>query len=331
METAKPKTWRSRRLVILGAMALGLVALALIASACSGPEGPAGAAGADGINAAATCSDCHDDTTLILSKHLQWEQQVHVTGAGIGYAGGRSGCAGCHGSEGFTARMAAGQDTWDEAIPNASPINCRTCHEIHTSYTKADFALTETAPVTIATSGSTFDMGGGNLCANCHQPRRDPAGVGFADGADVEITSTHWGPHHGTEATVLLGEGGFGVTGSPSAHYQLVDGGCPTCHMADGNHTLVATTAGCQTCHADLDTLDRNGVQTEVTALFEELGELLEHAGLLHDGHPVVGTYSEAQAGALWNYLTVFEDDSMGVHNSAYTKALLRAGIAALE
>ena len=330
MEPAKPTRWRPRRLAILGVVAVGLVViLAVIASACAGPEGPAGA---DGVNAAATCSDCHNDTTLILSKHLQWEQQVHVTGTGFNYAGGRSGCAGCHGSEGFTARMAAGQDTWDEAVPNASPINCRTCHEIHTSYTRADFALTEADPVTLATSGSTFDMGAGNLCANCHQPRRDPEGGGLlGDGTDVEITSTHWGPHHGTESTVLLGEGGFGVDGSPSAHYQLIEDGCPTCHMADGNHTLLASTAGCQSCHADLDTLDRNGVQTDVTALFEELGELLEHAGLLHDGHPVVGTFTEAQAGALWNYLTVFEDDSMGVHNSAYTKALLRWGIAALE
>jgi hypothetical protein len=52
---------------------------------------------------------------------------------------------------------------------------------------------------------------------------------------------------------------------------------------------------------------------------------------LLEAGNPVVGTYPEEQAGALWNYIRVEEDRSLGVHNSAYIKALLQAGIDALK
>ncbi len=65
--------------------------------------------------------------------------------------------------------------------------------------------------------------------------------------------------------------------------------------------------------------------------MFHEVEELLEAKGLLHDGHPVVGKYPEAEEGALWNWLVVEEDGSLGVHNSAYTKALLQSALEALK
>jgi hypothetical protein len=48
--------------------------------------------------------------------------------------------------------------------------------------------------------------------------------------------------------------------------------------------------------------------------------------------HPIVGKYPEAEAAALWNYILIaIEDGSHGVHNPAYTKALLQASIDALK
>ena len=88
----------------------------------------------------------------------------------------------------------------------------------------------------------------------------------------------------------------------------------------------------CQGCHADLEDFDLNGAQTEVEALAAELGELLEAAGLLHDGHPNPGIYPEDQAQAAWNYIyIVLEDKSLGAHNMAYTKALLEGNADAMS
>lgn len=307
------------------------------AAGAAGPAGPAGAAGAAGkmgANAADTCSDCHNDTTLVYSKSAQSALTTHQTGRGWHYAGPRAACTACHSSEGFQEMVATGtgvEDGVDRA--DASPPNCRTCHEIHTSYTEADFALRTTAPVTLIASGETFDGGNGNLCANCHQPRREMA---IEDGI-VNVSSTHWGPHHGPQSTMLLGIGGWGVEGKAAAHYSIIDDTCTSCHLPDDNHLLSpslnnrAMTA-CQTCHVDAANFDINGTQTEVKALITELEHLLEAKGLYHDGHPVVGEYPEAEAGALWNYIYIaVEDGSSGVHNPGYTKALLEASIEALQ
>ncbi len=322
---------QKRKLIWIGIIGL-IVALGIIAVSCAGA--PPAAAEEPGVTAE-SCTDCHNDTTLVASQSAQSAQTVHQTGRGWYYAGGRAGCTACHSSEGFQEMVATGKgiEDFETATPNPSPPNCRTCHEIHTTYTKADFALRTTAPVTLIASGETFDRGKGNLCASCHQPRRE---IAVEDGI-VNVSSTHWGPHHGPQSTMLLGIGGWGASGSPSAHYSMVQDGCPTCHLPDGNHLLSpsmnrgAITA-CQSCHADAKNFDIGGTQTEVEELIAELEHLLEAKGLYHDGHPVVGKYPEAEAGALWNYITIaVEDGSKGVHNPAYTKALLKASIDALK
>ena len=327
---------------------LMFLGMALILAACAGgegspgpqgSEGPAGPAGPKGDTGATgevsvadlTCTECHNDTPVLFATRLQWDESKHATGTAYG-RGTSSSCAGCHSGEGFSARIAAGiaPNEVEEGVPNSSPTDCRTCHQIHTTYTGADFALESTDPVTLFVSGETFDMGLGNLCANCHQPRR-----AFPEAVDgqVEVNSTHWGPHLGVESAMLLGVGGAIVEGSPSAHYSLVSDGCPACHMGDARiHTMVPDTDFCTDCHTDLEDFDRNGVQTEVHALVEEVAELLKAKGLLdEEGHPVVGFYPEAEAAALWNFLVIEEDASGGVHNSAFAKALLEQAKAALE
>jgi hypothetical protein len=79
--------------------------------------------------------------------------------------------------------VAAGQNFSQVEIGDANPTHqdCRTCHQIHTTYTGADWALETDAPVVMVTSGATFDGGSGNLCANCHQARRYLAGFAAKD------------------------------------------------------------------------------------------------------------------------------------------------------
>jgi hypothetical protein len=177
----------------------------------------------------------------------------------------------------------------------------------------------------------TFDGGAGNLCANCHQIRNEQP---VATDGNIDVTSSRFGTHHGAEAQMLLGEGGLDVSGSPSAHYQMVENTCVACHMGEErNHTYEPAVERCQTCHADAENYDMNGVQTEVQATFDELTALFNEKGLINpeNGLWVTGVYPEAVANAMWNYKFVEEDQSMGVHNSAFTKALLQQALDAMN
>lgn len=150
------------------------------------------------------------------------------------------------------------------------------------------------------------------------------------------ITS-HWGPHHGPQSTMLMGLAGAGVEGSPSAHYRMVEDTCVGCHMGPNNlHTFAPQLSVCQECHTDAENFDIEGVQTEVQAMLDELGELLVAAEVLSengpDGHPTVTEAPENIALALYNWIYVaHEDSSLGVHNSDYTMDLLQAGLDAMQ
>ena len=281
---------------------------------------------------ATDCMACHNDTTVITGKQTSLSDAVHGIGEAYG-RGTRAGCAGCHSGGAFSEMVAAGltPDTVAAGDPNPTRQSCRTCHQVHTSYTTADWALETTAPVALyAFEETTFDGGKGNLCANCHQPRRVIAAADPND--NIAITSTHWGPHHGPQSAMLLGTGGAGdVAGSPSFHYRLAGDTCVTCHIgADASHSFESVSASCTECHAEDE--DLGGAQDAIAAQIAELHDLLEAKGLYHDGHPVVGEYPAAQAQALWNYIFIaVEDGSLGTHNAPYTKALLEASIAALQ
>ncbi len=225
-----------------------------------------------------------------------------------------------------------------EGDPNPTHQDCRTCHAVHTSFTAADWALETTAPVDLyAFEGVTYDGGKGNLCGVCHQPRRVIAEAD-ADGM-IEVTSTHWGPHHGPQTAVLMGTGGAGeTTGSPSFHATGVEDTCVSCHLGESDdHTFEADVAACVSCHADAEDVNVNGLQTEVEEGLDEILDILLAKGMYegdeeHGYHPVVGSYPAAEAQAMWNYiLLAVEDHSRGVHNPAYTKALIAASLEALR
>jgi len=281
----------------------------------------------------ADCMSCHDDTTLITGKQTGLSEAVHGTGEAY-LRGTSAGCAGRHSGGGFSMMVAAGlrPDQVTEGDPTPTRQDCRTCHQVHTSYTTADWALETTAPVTLyAFEGVTYDGGKGNLCANCHQPRRLIAAPD-ADG-NINVNSSHWGPHHGPQSAMLLGVGGAGdVEGSASFHARFVEDTCVTCHIgANFSHTFEPVEASCAECHdEDFDPGDEQG---EIQEMIDELAELLKGKGLLdEEGHPVVGVYPAAEAQALWNYIFIaIEDGSLGVHNPGYTEDLLEASIAALQ
>lgn len=313
-----------------------------------GVDGIDGKDGVDGVDGTASCVACHSDSHRD-PINASFALSTHSTGGAYSYAGGRGGsdplnrCAQCHSDQGYTDFITKGEAN-EDGYEAPSPIGCTTCHDKHSTFDFEtdghDFALRTFEPVTMNLDQSvTLDFGGtSNNCVTCHQPRSSyviPAGT-----EDYEITSKRFGPHHGPQSTIL--EGIFGAYIAGSTEYPAVGSAthrtgasCVTCHMGEtsdgsnGAHTWIPNYEGCKVCHS-------NGAPTEINGYADkmaELQQLLRDAGILNldDNYVVSGTYSATLAKAVWNYRTVLEDNSRGIHNPAYTRALLDNAIEALK
>ncbi len=347
---------------LLGGFTL-LLAGAIFISSCEGPmgpPGPAGTDGTDGINGVdgidgtdgtdgvagnAVCLNCHTSAVkdVVVAEYattLHAMSQTFYPGSPttVQYAGGRTDCAKCHSHEGFVETVWTGQDTIASEIPAPQPIRCKTCHDFHYSLdfeNEPNSAIRQMMAVTLIAGGEEvgFDNMEANLCMHCHQARTSPADD--ADGAALVEVYEHYGPHHGPQANIINGLGGyeFGAALSTSGpHESMAD--CVSCHMHDGGtdnggHTWVAGVEGCTGCHTGLTDFDYNGVKTEIEGLIASLEEALKDAGMLDEsGHAIEDTtYQADSVGALWNFLLVEEDASHGIHNPDYTKALLNGSI----
>ncbi len=313
----------------------------------AGPPGKDGTNGTDGTDGTAGCIQCHDNSQVILAKSLQWEASVHATGGN--FERNTKDCAPCHTSQGFLERIQTGADTTLATIVNPAPQNCFTCHEIHQTYTPADWTNTTTTPVKLWISGTTVDFGKGNLCANCHQPRI-PSPLPVVGGDSITVPSPYWGVHHGPQAGILAGSGGytFGKTYTNSEHTTEVTNGCVTCHMATaygvqaGGHQMGMTylyhghekinTAGCITCHPSGLDAKIAATQSGVLDLMSQLKTALINKGVMTaSGGIIKGKMSADVAGALMNYGFVEADRSEGVHNADYVRELLQNSIDALK
>lgn len=302
-----------------------------------GPEGPAGAAGPAGpageFDAAElTCVECHNSSSIITGKLADWNQSKH--GTGEAFSRGESGsCSGCHSGGAFVEMIEAGGNAgdWGMGDPEATRQDCRTCHNLHDTFTGDDWALRTGAAVSLfAIEGATFDGGMGNLCVNCHQPRRIFA---VGDDGTVAITSPYWGPHYGAQSSMILGRGAA-IDGTPMAHNNATDT-CVSCHLGEGDdHSFVASTDNCSPCH-DGDTAEElvTALQTEVQEKMDTLSARLLELGYMDDeARPVPTDGAPAEiAAAVWNFRHIYQDHSFGVHNPAYTRALLDAGLAAVQ
>jgi hypothetical protein len=314
------------------------------------PEGPAGIDGVDGIDGTngkdgatgtTECATCHN-VGKSEAVHASYLFSGHAAGGAVGYAGSRASCAKCHSNEGYVDYVTTGVTTDYE---NPTAISCKTCHDTHTTFDFEnegyDYALRSIAPVQlIADASYTIDYKGtSNNCAQCHQPRRSPP-TADEDG-NFAVTSSHWGPHHGPQSTLLEGIQGAEIAGT--LEYPAVGtashrtgSSCTSCHMGatsgetDGEHTWIPTSTACTECHTAGIPNDGNGA-TGIVEGMETLHQLLEEAGILNGGHPHQGTYPIVVAEGAWNYLLLLEDASKGAHNPKYAKALLNNSIEALS
>ena len=341
---------------------------AFLATSCvkEGPMGPAGKDGAngadgqDGVDGQVTCLACHG-SDLIESKQAEFAMSEHRAGAiAVAYAGGRKDCAQCHSHEGFVQFAEFGSVLGDITSPSA--WKCSTCHGLHKTFEFGDFALRLTDPVnaiyTEGTSeaGATMDLkGNSNLCANCHQTRRGEPALTNPGEETFNISSTHWGPHHGPQANLVAGVGFAEIAGPadyPAAgssyhlEYNGASNSCVGCHMGDfstvadvsgGGHSWIPNLSACVECHGtDMTDYNYGGRQTAVEDLLVSLRDKLVTLGVMEgndtDGYEVVpNTYPILYARAYYNYIGIEEDRSMGVHNPKYITALLTNTNAALD
>lgn len=295
-------------------------------------------------NSSTSCFECHSDQSFELTAaKIQWEASTHYLGGNFERNG--TDCSRCHTNEGFVAYQASGEMIEPD---NPSPIGCFTCHAPHTNATNA---LRTIEPVTLERGDGIFDNGAGNICANCHQARIPSPEI---SGAVVSISSSRWGPHHGAQANIVAGSGCYSFDGSAfaiSTGHANAENGCVDCHMPAaygsqaGGHTFdmnyeyhgsdAAWTAGCESCHGDPlpDGFDFNygGVQDSVEVLLGVLQSALWDAGVLDEDDLVItGDISEDNAKAIYNYLMLSEEGSLGVHNPAYAYDVLNKSIEAI-
>ena len=303
------------------------------------------------------CQKCHDAPTHHI-KGTEWNSSMHAVTTTD--PAGNASCVGCHTGTGFKARM-SGVTPKDLTY---HPIDCGTCHEPHGMTTPASdmHIIRAMAPVKLADGTVVSNAGEGALCMNCHQSRQNAAAY-----VPATAGSSHYGPHYGTQGDMIEGVNGYtyGQQMPTSAHGFVAKDTCVACHLqtvnptdpgflAVGGHTfkLSVTPAGssapiqlvaaCQGCHgSDVTTFDFplfdynndgkiEGVQTEVQHLMDQLSSMLPPVGQPKTSLSIDATWTKPQLAAAYNWTFVHNDGSKGVHNTAYTVALLKASIADL-
>ncbi len=177
-----------------------------------------------------SCAACHGSTPEypLLGARLGYDKSGHKNNDNSYYANG-AGCQICHTNEGFIDYVKTGKVDPDAYVAYPSQPSCVTCHSPHETW---DFSLRTTKAVKLQ-DGSTFDVGAGNLCANCHQAR-----LGVASGVkamEARSVSSHWGGHHGPQSNVVNGTNAYEYPGkhyASSPHKDVLADGCVTCHMS---------------------------------------------------------------------------------------------------
>ena len=314
-----------------------------------GYEGVDGLDGADGASGTASCVACHNDSHRAPIE-ASYAKSVHAAGANVAYTqgAGRESCARCHNSEGYVNYISGKPAV---TITNASAISCTTCHSKHGTFDFEndghDFALRNIDAVKLDLTDVSYTIDYGNSsnnCVSCHQARSKAPEDLDNDGLYLQANVRFY-PHYSGQSTFLEGIQGSvianGSTAYPAAGSAAHRTGasCTSCHMGTatdngtkGMHTFNASFSApiCITCHGAT-------VPTEVAGLAADMATLkakLLALGLIDAAGTTLKQTTNIPfktAQALWNYKTVEEDHSHGVHNPNYAKALIKNALQAVQ
>ncbi len=325
-----------------------ILSILLFMSSCV-KEGPMGLAGADGVDGkdgkdgkdgTAACLVCHNVTTRN-AVVAQYNVSQHAAGAATARATSNK-CSVCHSEEGFVEYVVTGRDTTYAGVAHPANIGCTTCHATHNTFdfTKdgPDFALRTVAAV--------------DLKLYTDHVKKIDFGNTEKGETTYKIDNSRYGPHHGPQSTLVEGIGLYEVAGSMAIpgtkSHPHRKGACVSCHMGDfkdntGGHTWKTSLNNCKTCHPTATGFDVKGGQTRIAGLITDLKNALIAKGVLDATGNLTKPGGKAisaanplvlpvhQAGAYWNYITMVEDGSKGVHNPAYIGAVLKNSIESLK
>ncbi len=355
-------TFSTKFVTLLVTMAL--VSMSFFMIGCEGPSGKDGKDGANGANGQEQCGTCHNSSSVLVAKQIQWANSMHSDNSLLTH--NEKNCVVCHTNDGFHEFLKTGNLTVEKDIANPTGQTCRTCHKIHDKYSEEDWSLTTTGEVKFRGSGATFNFGKSAVCASCHQSYAaipaDLSAEKIKDAsATFKIASKYWGPHYSTAADMFAATGAIEIEGPETysktfVHQNVIKNSCVDCHMAEpyaavaGGHTMkmsypqyganASYMAACASCHPDLKNFNYKNVQTDVKGLLTELRlKLVEkklidtttsHGAYLHD-LAIPGTYPAKDIAVLYNYKWASSDGSWGVHNPKYLKAVIKNSLNALQ
>jgi hypothetical protein len=201
-------------------------------------------AGVSRADFGASCAECHGATPKypLLGARLGYDTSGHKNNDNSSYANGQ-GCQKCHTNEGFIDFVKTGKVDEKAFVAYPSQPSCVTCHTQHESW---DLSLRTVAPVKLV-DGTVFDLGKGNLCANCHQSRT--AAKDTVKAMAAKDVRSPWGAHHGPQSDLINGSNAWEYPGksySSSPHKQALADGCVECHMAlpTGRYALSPSIGG---------------------------------------------------------------------------------------
>jgi len=275
-----------------------VIAAGIIFTSCEGPMGP------PGKNANDVCLTCHN-TANQDAKLAEYHLSKHYLGTSS--ARNTKYCARCHTNEGFQEITGDGKFVVAAEIPNATRINCETCHK-HAAFDfngdTVSMVLRTTSPVALNynNNATTTDFGSiNNLCVTCHQIRGVTA-VNYTD-ANGKVQTFNQLPffpldnskenttvkyqvgqsfavHDGNQSNLFAGINAYEYAGKTYTRtWKHSSNACTDCHMNQynpdtqtGGHSMIVNEDACMACHGE-DKL--TPVRTLIDAKRIELAELL--------------------------------------------------------
>lgn len=240
------------------------------------------------------CNVCHGPTPQynIRSARAGYDESGHKNRGHAFYANGED-CQRCHTHEGFVQYVTTGKIDEKSIVEMPSQPTCFTCHDPHKT---GDLSLRTTKPVMLP-SGKKFDLGSGNLCAQCHASREKASDL--VKNLPAEKISGHWGAHHGPQADMLIGSNAYEYPGKEyhnAQHATVIGNSCNECHMSfpakryalspelgghsfriegDVTHQPKLNVAGCINCHSKLGQVKAKNPDTPADKFWWHQSELI--------------------------------------------------------